>query len=48
MSKIEDPEVKSHIYKYQKDIKDRTLHYRESKLKIEQDLQKKNMEKEEK
>ena len=38
MRKIDDSEVKSHIYKYQKDIKDCTLHYRDTKLKIEQDL----------
>ena len=46
MGKIEDPKVESHIYKYIKDIKDHTLHYRETKLKIEQDLQNQNMEKE--
>ena len=48
MSKIDDSEVKSHLYKYEKDIKDHTLHYRETKLKIQHDLQKQNMEKEEK
>ena len=48
VSKIEDPKVKSHIYKYQKDIKVHTLHYRETKLKIEQDIEKQNTEKEEK
>ena len=46
MGKIEDPKVQFHLYKYQKDIKDRTLHYRETKLKIQHDLQKQNMKKE--
>ena len=35
MGKIEDLEVKSHLYKYQMETKDHTLHYRETKLKIE-------------
>ena len=46
MSKIQDSQVKSRLYKYLKEIKDRTLHYKETKLKIQQDLQKQNMEKE--
>ena len=46
MSNIEDSQVKCCLYKYQKDIKDRTLHYREIKLKIQHDLQKQNMKKE--
>ena len=48
MSKIEDPKVNYQLYKYQKETKDRTLHYRETKLKIEQDIKKQTIEKEEK
>ena len=46
MSKIEDPKVKSHLYKYQKKTKDHTFHYRETKMKIEQDIEKQNTKKE--
>ena len=37
MGKITDPYTKSHLYKYQKDIKERTLQERGDKLKIQQD-----------
>ena len=39
---ITDPNVKSHVYKYQKYLKIRILHEREAKLKIKEDLQKEN------
>ena len=42
MNKITYPNVKSHVYKYQKDLKIRILHEREAKLKIKEDLQKEN------
>ena len=35
MNNIKDPKVKSQLYKYQKETKDRTFHYRETKLNIE-------------
>ena len=46
MSKITDPDTKSHLYKYQKGLKIRVLHERGDKLKIKQDLQKEKNEKE--
>ena len=46
MDKIIDPNVKSRLYNYQKGIKTRTLHYKETKLKIEHGIEKHNTEKE--
>ena len=46
MNKITDPNIKSHLYKYQKDLKIRIPHEREDKLKIKQNIQKKKIEKE--
>ena len=46
LKKITDPDVKSHVFKYQKDLKDSTLHFIKVKLAIEENLQRKNIEKE--
>ena len=44
MGKIIDPDTKSHLYQYQKDLKIRTLQERGDKLKIKQYLQKEKIE----
>ena len=46
MKKIIDLNIKSHLYKYLKDLKIRILHEREDKLEIKQNLQKEKTEKE--
>ena len=46
LSNITDPYVKYHAFKYQKDLKDSTLHFRNVKLSIEENLQRQNIEKE--
>ena len=46
MGKITNPDTKSHLYQYQKDLKIRTLRERGDKLKIKQDLQKEKTEEE--
>ena len=46
MSKIIDPDTKSHLYQYQKDLKIRNICERGDKLKIKQDLQKAKTEEE--
>ena len=46
LSKITDLYVKYHVFEYQKDLKDSTLHFRNVKLDIEKNLQRKNIEKE--
>ena len=38
MKKTIDLNVKSHLYKYQKDLMIRTLHERKDKLKIKQNI----------
>ena len=45
---IVDPYVKFHVFKYQKDLKDSVLHFRKLRLAIEENLQRQNIEKEEK
>ena len=46
MNKIIDTDTKSHIYKYQKDIKIRILCEREDKLEINKNIQKEKTKKE--
>ena len=46
LDKITDPEVKSHVFKYQKEIKETTLCKRRSKFEAEDKLDKENMERE--
>ena len=46
IGKISDLEIKSHLYKFQKDIKRRTPREREDKLKTKQDLEKEKREEE--
>ena len=46
LRKTTDPDVKSHVFKYQKDLKESVLHFRKVKLAIEENLQRKNIEKE--
>ena len=38
MNKITNPDTKSHLYKYQKDLKIRILHEREDKLEIKKNI----------
>ena len=46
MNKVSDSNTKSHLYKYYKDFKIIILHERGDKLKIKQDLQKEEIQKE--
>ena len=46
LGKIVDPDVKANVFKYQKDLKESTLHFRKVNLSIEENLQRKNIEKE--
>ena len=46
MNKITDPDTKSHLYKYQKDLKIRILREREDKLEIKKNIQKEKTKKE--
>ena len=39
LSKIVDPDVKAHVFKYQKDLKGSTLRFKNVKLSIEENLQ---------
>ena len=45
-SKITDPNVKAHFFKYQKDLKSSMLHFRQVKLTVKENLQRQNLEKE--
>ena len=38
LSNIIDPDVKAHVFKYQKDLKDSILHFRKVKPTIEENL----------
>ena len=38
LSKITDPDVKAHVFNYQKDLKDSTIHFRKVKFSTEEDL----------
>ena len=42
---ITDPKLKSHIFKYQKDLNIFVLHFREEKLIVEENIKRKNLEK---
>ena len=46
IDKIIDPELKSHLYLFQKNLKRRTLREREDKLRIKEDLEKQKREEE--
>ena len=46
IGKITDPEIKSHLYMFQKDLKRINMREREDKLRIKQDLEKRKREEE--
>ena len=46
LEKIADPEVKSHVFKYQKEIKEFTLHFIKLKFEEEEKVVRENMERE--
>ena len=48
LSRIADPNAKAHIFQYQKDLKIFMLHFRQVKLAVEENIQRKNSEKEDK
>ena len=46
MEKITDSEVKSHVFKYQKSLKESTLHFRKLRFDAEEKFHRENMERE--
>ena len=46
LEKIIDSEVKYHVFKYQKDIKQSTLHFRKLIFDVEEKVHRENMERE--
>ena len=46
LSRIADPNVKAHIFQYQKDLKISVLHFGQVKMTVEENIQRKNLEKE--
>ena len=46
LEKITVPEAKSHVFKYQKEMKDFTLHFRKLKFEEEEKVVRENMERE--
>ena len=46
LKKITDPEVKSHVFQHQKEIKEMTLYIRRLKFEAEDKLDRENMERE--
>ena len=46
LEKITDQEVKTHVFKYQKDLRQSTLHFRKLRFDAEEKVHRENMERE--